>query len=83
MHSGTIHRDSDLQGDSDFQGDSGGLGDPAVQLAPGAAPSGDRRPRLRWELIGCARSGHALPGAEVATVGDDDADLVRLIGGHR
>ncbi len=41
-------------------------------------------PRVRWDLIGCARAGHALVGGDVATIepGDDDV-LVRVLDGER
>jgi len=40
-----------------------------------------RRPRLRYELLGCAWHGHDLVGTDAATVVADDAVVVRESGG--
>lgn len=60
-------------------GSGGGSGD-GFELPPGTeAPR--RRPRLRYELLGCAWHGHDLVGTDAATVVADDAVVVRESGG--
>ena len=51
-------------------------GDPQRQAPPGTeAPR--RRPRVRYELAGCAWNGHVLVGTDAARVTPEDALLVR------
>ena len=45
---------------------------------PGTHPT-RRRPRLSFELIGCAGRGHVLVGADAATIPEDDPLTVREI----
>ncbi len=57
-------------------------GDPSFEYPPGTDPR-RRRPRLSFELLGCAWNGHALVGTDAATVGGDDALVVRDVDGDR
>lgn len=41
------------------------------------------RPRLVWELVGCALSGHELVGTDVARLQPEDAVVAREIDGLR
>ncbi len=50
--------------------------------AAGAAPA-RRRHKVDWELISCGLSGHALVGADAATVKPEDHPLVRESGDVR
>lgn len=50
--------------------------------APGASPS-RRRHKVDWELISCGLNGHALVGADAATVKPEDHALVRASGAMR
>jgi len=52
---------------------AGGVARPA----PGTEAPRRFRPRLRYELIGCALNGHELLGADVAEIGPADALIVR------
>jgi uncharacterized membrane protein (DUF2068 family) len=49
-------------------------------LAPGSTPKPGRRPRITWELIGCALHGHHLVGTTAANVTAEDHMVVRLVG---
>ncbi|HEY2222542.1 DUF2127 domain-containing protein [Actinomycetospora sp.] len=49
---------------------------------PGTDPT-RRRPRLSFELLGCAWNGHVLVGTDAATVSQDDALVVRDLDGDR
>ncbi len=49
---------------------------------PGTDPV-RRRPRMSFELLGCAWNGHALVGTDAATVREEDTLLVREIDGDR
>lgn len=67
-----------------------GVGRGATRAEPDPAPrppgvtSAHRRRTERWELIGCALSGHFLVGTDVARITDDDRHLVRSADdGHR
>jgi uncharacterized membrane protein (DUF2068 family) len=52
------------------------------EYPPGTDPH-RRRPRLSFELLGCAWNGHALVGTDAANVGGEDSLLVREIDGGR
>jgi uncharacterized membrane protein (DUF2068 family) len=52
------------------------------EYPPGTDPHRSR-PRLSFELIGCAWNGHALVGTDAATVGGQDALVVRDLDGER
>ena len=46
-------------------------------------PERERRRRISYELLDCARHGHVLVGSEVAEIGPEDHHLVREMGGLR
>src|SRR5690242_21585842 len=52
--------------------------DGVARPAPGTEAPRRFRPRLRYELIGCALNGHELLGADVAEIGPADALIVRV-----
>ncbi|MDT7743466.1 MAG: hypothetical protein QOE59_2544 [Actinomycetota bacterium] len=52
------------------------------EFPPGTDP-GRRRPRLSFELLGCAWNGHALVGTDAAGIRDEDALVVRDVDGGR
>ena len=54
----------------------------AFEFPPGTDPH-RRRPRLSFELLGCAWNGHALVGTDAATVRDEDSLVVRELDAHR
>lgn len=51
--------------------------------APGLVKPRRFRPKLAWELVGCAANGHELVGLDAATVRPDDELLVQEHGGLR
>lgn len=51
---------------------------PSFEHPPGTDPS-RRRPRLSFELLGCAWNGHVLVGTDAATVSEEDDLVVREI----
>lgn len=55
---------------------------PGFEFPPGTDPR-RRRPRLSFELLGCAWNGHALVGTDAADIRDEDALVVRDVDGDR
>jgi len=56
-------------------------GAPTPQAPPGTAPRRRGRPRVHYELLGCAFSGHAVVGADAGSVDGADPSLVRASDG--
>jgi len=54
-----------------------------VHAPPGAEAPRRFRPRLRYELLACATTGHELIGTDVATIVEDDALVARAESGVR
>ena len=57
--------------------------DPSGFVPPPGTDPDRRRPKLSFELLGCAWNGHALVGTDAATVGEQDALVVRPVDAGR